>query len=121
MAPKPGLLYVNSKITSPLLTVPAFTTWYEDIHIRDIFVTSGMKAAFRYESTTPTEVERPYLAVYPVRDVDFLQSDEFKSIPVHDGSLPGESKCIFDLADFDTRYYELLKKGEGDLKGMREL
>jgi hypothetical protein len=36
----PGLLYVNSKITSPNLSPAAFTKWYNDVHIPDIFKTS---------------------------------------------------------------------------------
>lgn len=103
----PGLLYVNSKITSPALSPALFTEWYQDIHIRDIFLTSGIKSAFRYhtQSPEPAKIERPYLALYPVKDVAFLYSAEFKAIPVHSDMLPVESKGIFDLADFDTRYY----------------
>jgi len=103
----PGLLYVNSKIISPKLSSELFTKWYEDVHIPDIFVTSGIKTAFRYYTTSPdpSSVERPYLALYPLKDVSFLQTSEFKSIPVHSDLVPTDSKCIFDLADFDTRYY----------------
>ena len=103
----PGLLYVNSKITSPRLSPELFTEWYQDVHIPDIFVTSGIKTAFQYytSSPDPASVERPYLALYPLRHVRFLQTSEFKSIPVHSDLVPTESKCIFDLADFDTRYY----------------
>jgi hypothetical protein len=38
----PGLLFVNSKITSPDLSPEAFKRWYEDVHIPDIFKTSVM-------------------------------------------------------------------------------
>lgn len=106
MSPTPGILFVNSKITSDDLTPEIFREWYEGVHIPDIFVTSGIKSAFRYQSTTPAKVERPFLALYPVKDVQWLYSDEFKSIPVHSDMLPNESKAIFELADFDTRYYE---------------
>ena len=103
----PGLLYVNSKVTSPDLSPELFTEWYQDIHIRDIFLTSGIKSAFRYytQSSEPATIERPYLALYPLKDVAFLYSAEFRAIPVHSDMLPVESKNIFDLADFDTRYY----------------
>lgn len=103
----PGLLYVNSKITSPSLSPKVFTEWYEDIHIRDIFLTSGINSAFRYYTQAPdaAKIERPYLALYPVEDVGFLYSEEFRAIPVYSDMLPAESKGIFDLADFDTRYY----------------
>jgi hypothetical protein len=114
----PGLLYVNSKITSPSLSPEVFTEWYQDIHIRDIFLTSGINSAFRYytQSSEPAKIERPYLALYPVEDVGFLYSAEFRAIPVHSDMLPGESKGIFDLADFDTRYYTNfgIVEGKGD-------
>ncbi|KPI37341.1 uncharacterized protein AB675_10364 [Cyphellophora attinorum] len=100
----PGLLYVNSKITSSELSAELFTKWYQDIHIRDIFQTSGINAAFRY-ITQVAKVERPYLALYPLRDLAFLTSDEFRAIPVVSEMLPAGAQDIFDLADFDTRYY----------------
>ncbi|KAI1612743.1 hypothetical protein EDD36DRAFT_496003 [Exophiala viscosa] len=110
----PGVLYVNSKITCSKLSPEIFTEWYEDVHIPDIFETSGIKSAYRYYTTSsnPEAVERPYLALYPLRDVSFLQTAEFKSIPVHSDLVPTESKCIFDLADFDTRYYTNIAKHE---------
>jgi hypothetical protein len=112
----PGLLYVNSKITSPNLSPELFTEWYQDIHIRDIFLTSGIKSAFRYytQSSEPATIERPYLALYPVKDVAFLYSAEFRAIPVHSDMLPIKSKNIFDLADFDTRYYTNVGILEGE-------
>jgi hypothetical protein len=39
----PGLLFVNSKITSPSLSPEAFTEWYQDVHIPDIFNTSVIR------------------------------------------------------------------------------
>jgi len=107
----PGILYVNSKIKDASLSAAAFTSWYEDEHIRDIFATSpqGIFSAFRYYSTAPAAVDRPYLALYPLRDVAFLTSDAFRSIPVHSDQLPGNGP-IFNLADFDTRYYVLVNR-----------
>ncbi|KAK5203057.1 hypothetical protein LTR96_010979 [Exophiala xenobiotica] len=115
----PGLLYVNSKITSSELSTELFTRWYEDVHIADIFKTSGIKAAYRYYTTSPdpVAVERPYLALYPIRDVTFLQTAEFKSIPIQSDLIPTESKSIFDLADFDTRYYTSVAKYESSTRG----
>jgi len=119
---KPGLLWVNSKLTEPDQVGPqAYQKWYEQVHIADIFKTSGIKEAYRYQSLNPDD-ERPYLALYPLDDTDFLDTDEFKgvplecagivdmltvhtAIPVHDDAIPG-SHAIFDFAEFDTRYYK---------------
>jgi hypothetical protein len=100
----PGILYVHSKIKDKTLTAETFTKWYQDVHIPDIFETGGITSAFRYYSTSGEAAERPYLALYPMKDVAFLQSDKFRSIPVHSRVLPGTT-AIFDYADFDTRYY----------------
>jgi hypothetical protein len=101
----PGILYVNSKITRPDKVSPElFAKWYEEIHIPDIFKTRGIKIAQRWKSIDPSS-DRPYLAIYPVDDLAFLQSAAFKAIPVTSGMLPAPHGC-FDFADFDTRYYE---------------
>ena len=62
--------------------------------------------------------DRPYLVLYPLQDLDFLQSPEFagkhivhckewitdwSAISNDHESLPG-SKSIFDVANFDIRY-----------------
>lgn len=114
MSAQPGIFFVNSKITSDTLSPQVFNRWYQDVHIPDILATSGIKKAIRYLSTTPEGAERPYLAVYPVQDVAWVRSDEFKSIPVHSDMLPNESKAIFEIADFDSRVYVLLGKKEGE-------
>ncbi|KAK3627945.1 hypothetical protein LTR56_018935 [Elasticomyces elasticus] len=109
----PGLLFVNSKITKPdEVSDEAYTKWYEEVHIPDIFKTSGISEASRFLSIDPKS-ERPYLALYPLGDLDFLQTDEFRSIPVHHDSIPG-SHAIFDFADFDTRYYKFVQHYEAE-------
>jgi len=107
---EPELLYVNSKIVEPSKLSPElFTNWYNDVHIPDIFKTTGIQEAFRYYTTAedPSSIERPYLALYPIKSKGFLQSAQFRSIPVQSDMLPGPSHDIFDVADFDTRYYTL--------------
>ena len=74
----PGILFVNSKITKPdELSPEDYTKWYEKVHIPDIFKTSGIKEASRWETVDPKS-ERPYLALYPLEDLNFLETDEFK-------------------------------------------
>ncbi|OQN98122.1 hypothetical protein B0A48_15954 [Cryoendolithus antarcticus] len=117
---KPGLLFVNSKITKPdQLSPEAYADWYTKRHIPDIFKTSGIKQAARWQALDPNQ-DRPYLALYPLEDLDYLNSDEFRAIPVHDDKLPG-SGAIFDVASFDTRYYafEQLYEPEETKKGWR--
>jgi hypothetical protein len=115
-----GLMTARSKITSPeLLSVDAFTKWYNEIHVPDVLASSGVVSAFRYVTANPGKVERPYLAYYPLQDLGFLNSEEFRTIPVTSKTLPG-SQNIFDLVDFAVGYHKLIKniKGEANRKGM---
>lgn len=78
VGPDPGLLYVNSKIIQPdKLSPEQYTQWYEETHIPDIFRTSGIDEAYRWLALDPA-TDRPYLALYPLKDISFLQSPKFK-------------------------------------------
>jgi len=109
--PTPGLLWVNSKITRPdILSEEVFTKWYTEDHIPEVLASGGIHSAFRYISPDKS-VDRPYLALYPLEDIDFLQTAAFKSISVESPLLPGSGK-IFDVADFDVRYLEKVQTYE---------
>lgn len=71
-------LQVNSKLKQLDQVSPEdFKKWYEGVHIPDIFKSGGIKEALRWETINPDD-ERPYLALYPLEDLDFLQTPEFK-------------------------------------------
>lgn len=111
-----GILYVNSRIVDKkLLPESLFHEWYSGEHIPDVLKTGGAQAAFRYEKAEVdnSAADRPYLAVYFIPRADFLGSKEFDDIPVVSDQLPGESKNIFDLAEFDVRFYNYISKKEG--------
>ena len=129
----PGILYVKACINpspSNPLTEPEYMHWYDDDHIAEIVETSGMPNAFRYFHVDKTpdigkptpECPRPYLAFYPMQDLTFTQSQEFKSIKVKSDMLPGSGIC-YDMADTDVGYYALVgqkgngKKGRSSEKG----
>lgn len=100
----PGLLYVASSRND--VPEAAFDKWYNDIHIRDILeLKEGFSAAFRYKATD--ERETPYLALYPVKDLGFLETKEFASLPTADPILPGPSHDSLELCTFDIRVYRL--------------
>ncbi|KAE9579204.1 Core atranone cluster (CAC) protein 1 [Colletotrichum fructicola] len=118
----PGLLFVNSKIIRPdLIDEESFFKWYDEDHIAEILATSGIQSAFRFLDVNIGSVERPYLAMYPMRDIGFTQTEEFRNINVSSDMLPNGGP-IYDLADFDVRYYKLVqvfdpkKKGKGVVK-----
>jgi hypothetical protein len=107
-----GLLSVFSRIIKPeLLSDGLFTEWYAEEHIPDALGTSGMTTGFRYYAVEPPG-ERPWLALYPVQDLGFFTTAEFRAVPVESHRLPG--KKIFDLAHFDTRYYQFIDAFEAE-------
>lgn len=97
-----------SKIARPdILDEKTYLKWYEEDHIAEIMQTSSIKSALRYKSLDPS-VDKPYLVTYPMEDIAFTQSDEFKKIRVHSDILPNGGP-IYDLADIDVRYYGLIQ------------
>ena len=118
----PGLLFVMARISRPdLMDEPTYMNWYDNDHIAEIIETSGINSAFRFKRTDPDAASFPYLALYPMDDIAFLQGDEFKKIKVHSELLPG-SGLSYDLADNEVRYYSLqevsdqAKKGKGQYR-----
>jgi hypothetical protein len=120
----PGILFVESRISRPdILDEKTFMKWYDDEHIAEILQTSGIKSARRFKSIDMT-IDKPYLAMYPMMEFAFAQSEEFKNISVSSDTLPGTGLC-YDVADFHLRFdnliqvYDPLKKGKGESAHMR--
>lgn len=118
-----GILYVTSKISRPdILSFETFMKWYDDDHIAEIVETSGIRSARRFVDVNPA-ADKPYLAVYPMHDIGFIRSDEFRGIRVKSDILP-EPGIIYDLADIDVRTDSLVqvhdqtKKGRGRTKSI---
>lgn len=114
-----GLLYVNSRITSRDLATDVFNDWYSGEHVPDVLNTGGVQCAFRFYTANkaPNTVERPYLALYAAPNTGLLINTTLKEVPVHSDKLPGPTKCIFDLAEFDVRIYLTVGKTEPRIDG----
>ncbi|KAH7152620.1 hypothetical protein EDB81DRAFT_431515 [Dactylonectria macrodidyma] len=118
-----GMFCVHSKISRPdLLDVSTFIKWYDEDHIPEIIETSGIKSARRFIDIDP-KADMPYLATYPMEDLGFTQSQEFRKIRVTSDILPGDSS-VYDLANFDARcdnlvsIFDKTSQGKGDLKSL---
>jgi hypothetical protein len=118
-----GMLFVTSKIARPdVLDLPTYIKWYEEDHIAEIVQTSGIRSARRFVNVDAT-VDKPYLAMYPMDDIGFTQGDEFRNIRVKSDILPPPG-IIYDLADVDVRYdnlihvYDEAKKGKGATRSL---
>ncbi|EPE33409.1 Dimeric alpha+beta barrel [Glarea lozoyensis ATCC 20868] len=101
----PGLLYVNSKLASDLIDETTYQKWYREDHIPEVIATSGIDSAMRCRDVDPA-ADKPNLVLYPMKDIGFTQTEEFKKIKVHSDILP-DGKPIYDLAELDVRYYGL--------------
>ncbi|RDW77745.1 hypothetical protein BP6252_05798 [Coleophoma cylindrospora] len=113
MAPKPYLLWVNSRITSPTqVSASKFERWYDTKHIPDVFSTKMITSACRYK-TIIANAESPYLTLYPFESMSMLQSKEFAAIPDEDTeTFPAPSHSCYHFARFDTRVYECVDEFE---------
>ena len=115
----PGLLYAASRLNSPSReSSDVFNTWYNDIHVRDVLKTSGINSAARYETAAVPQDSSPwtFLALYPVPDIEFLNTEEFTSIPVTSDVLPGPTHSCMDIAHFDIRRYrEVGRREDSDM------
>lgn len=101
-----GILLVLSRIkdTAPLSS-DIYNDWYNLIHIPEILNTGGISDAARYWADGDKHEEYPYLALYQVPSMSFLDSKDFESITVHHEMLPGPTNSILDVASFDFRRY----------------
>lgn len=107
----PGLLLVNSKITRPdVLDEEIFTKWYSIEHIPDVLNTSGVNSALRFKNKDP-KAEKPYLVLYPMQDIGFPQSEEFRNIKIHSDLFPGGGP-FDEYVDLDARAYSFIDKYE---------
>lgn len=107
----PGMLAAHSRLAQPDKCPPEqYEKWYFEDHIPDVLATSGIKRALFYTNTDP-KAERPYLALYPLADLPFLQSEEFvKGIRVTSPLLPrgadGKEGLCYDYMDVDVAYLQ---------------
>ncbi|KAH7138556.1 hypothetical protein B0J11DRAFT_424236 [Dendryphion nanum] len=103
----PGIMWVNSVPKAPLAH-SAFNEWYQAVHIPDIVSakppnSSGCVAAWRYKCQDGSR-RRPYLALYSIPDMSFVQSAAFSTISQNHEMLP-EGGPSQRYVDFDTRFY----------------
>jgi hypothetical protein len=100
----PHLMFVNSRILAPQSLSPeAYLSWYDDDHIPDVLNTGMVGRALRYQNTSKTATS-PYLVLYDIKSTSFYATPEFAAVRVTSPELPGTG-AIFDLANFDVRFY----------------
>lgn len=117
------MLAAHSRLAQPNMCPPEqYEKWYFEDHIPDVLDTSGIKRAMFYTNTDP-QADRPYLALYPLKDLPFLQSDEFiKNIRVTSPLLPkaadGKDGLCYDYMDVDVTYLQHVQTYEPSRKDL---
>ena len=114
----PGLAFVRSRIAESAKTVldeQTLLKWYDGEYLAEVIATSGVRSGFRYidvHKTSPCGDKanpKPYLAFYPMEDLAFARSDEFRKIRSQSELLPG-SGVVYDYVDMDVSYLGLKGK-----------
>lgn len=108
----PGLLLVRAKAKNPDLTDEALNKWYSTVHIQDVVNSGAADLAIRYKNLDP-KAEYPYLCLYRVPDLGFVQdAEKMAKIPKTSDLLPGSHDYREELT-LERRVYGLLQKFEG--------
>ncbi|KAK5134147.1 hypothetical protein LTR08_006922 [Meristemomyces frigidus] len=112
--PTPGLMFVGSRVIDPSKTSDEkYNRFYNEEHLPDVFSHGVCKFAVRYKNIN-TSSPMPYIALYPLEDVAFLQGPKL-------GKLVEDTKIsrTFDNTDinehvhFEPRGYEKIQTFEG--------
>ena len=116
----PGILYVDACFTDPQLTLAAYDQWYDKEHIPHLLSMSGCHAARRYLDVDNT-AQKPYLTLYPLKDVYWVHTAEFGTAIDSTESDVLPQRSVFKSVLFDGRSYTLVKEIEGEAGKMGEL
>lgn len=115
----PGCFCVESKISQPdILDEETFLKWYDGEHIPEMLQTSAIKSAHRFKDINP-DADKPYLVTYPLENIGFLLSDDFRSIKLKSNLLP-ETGEVYVQAHFDFRCDTLIQVYDPTAKGKGE-
>ncbi|KAF2841918.1 hypothetical protein M501DRAFT_998124 [Patellaria atrata CBS 101060] len=118
MSSPSALLYVLTS-PKPSLSHSNFNEWYDTVHLKDVLSPPGAPTlGLRFKHIDPSAAF-PYLALYPLEDLGYLQTDGPKTIPMtHE--LLGESGEFSKEVDAELRVYVKIQELEGvDLKDGR--
>ncbi|KAK3897003.1 hypothetical protein C8A05DRAFT_20145 [Staphylotrichum tortipilum] len=118
---RPGLILVYSRPTSPDFTPADLAAWYDAKHIPDILNTGGIHTVSRYglASSSDSAHEQPYvqfLTVYRLKGMDWLHAETcgFWKLPLVVNDKHGNQRSIFDLAEFETRFWHIISENASE-------
>jgi hypothetical protein len=110
----PGLMFVSSRVLDPTKTSDEkYNRFYNDEHLPDVLGYNVTKLALRYKNTAK-ETDRPYIALYPLDDVNYLHSEALgKLIEDTKISKTFDNTDIYAHLAFDLRPYTKIQTYEG--------
>lgn len=112
--PKPGLMFVTSKIfDESKLSDAKYNEFYDKEHLPDVLGYKKSPVALRYKNTNKESPRGPYLALYPLEDVDFLLGDGLKKMVEETKNSKVIGGDMYEYIEFGLRPYELIQTFEG--------
>ncbi|KAK5694018.1 hypothetical protein LTR97_009636 [Elasticomyces elasticus] len=98
--PTPGLMFATSRSIPPT-TEAQLNNFYQNEHLPDVLSYGAVKMTKRYKNVNP-ESAFPYLALYPVDDVDYFKSKDFEKV-VEETKLSRTfgGKSFYDFLEFE--------------------
>ncbi|KAK3632838.1 hypothetical protein LTR56_016161 [Elasticomyces elasticus] len=107
-----GLMFATSRPIPPI-TEAQLNEFYQDEHLPDVLSYGAVKMTKRYKSVDPNS-KFPYLALYPVDDVNYFTSPEFENV-VEETKLSRTfgGKSFYEFLDFEIGSWTKTKTYEG--------
>lgn len=102
----PGILYAQTKITSPILDMETFCSWYDTIHIPDLFSLPGSPdIAYRYKAIDESRQEWQFVVVYVLDDHTFTLGPVPEGTFRYEHPMLPEGRSILEFISFEGRDY----------------
>ncbi|KAK5675134.1 hypothetical protein LTS10_012208 [Elasticomyces elasticus] len=110
--PTPGLMFATSRPISPT-TEAQLNDFYQNEHLPDVLSYGAVKMTKRYKSADPNS-KFPYLALYPVDDVNYFTSPAFSKV-VEETKISRTfgNKSFYDFLEFEIGSWTKTQTSEG--------
>ncbi|KAK4894070.1 hypothetical protein LTR27_007654 [Elasticomyces elasticus] len=108
----PGLMFATSRPIPPT-TSTQLNDFYQNEHLPDVLSYGAVKMTKRYKNTNP-DAAFPYLALYPVDNVNYFTSPAFSKV-VEETKLSRtfNNKSFYDFLDFEIGSWTKIHTSSG--------
>ncbi|KAK5694379.1 hypothetical protein LTR17_024860 [Elasticomyces elasticus] len=110
--PTPGLMFATSRPVPPT-TSSQLNNFYQNEHLPDVLSYGAVKMTKRYKNINP-ESKFPYLALYPVDDVNYFTSPAFsKVVEATKISRTFGNKSFYNFLEFEIGSWTKIHTSSG--------